>query len=152
VIGGDVVVLALGLHNLSGSARRLAKFLPPLSNPCHFDSRPIGVRQFLLGVPINVQCYCQHVAVDGVVSNTFARITLNSSFEWTTTLVGACETSLRGIRWGTGRSESKTTGTNAIGTVAVGHALWATVTVGLFKTKHPWTVSLQVAESLFVLV
>ena len=73
---GDVHSVAVRVHDLARSTGGLAKtFLPP-RDPLRLDRVALGIQEGLL-VTFNKQGKRQHVAVDGLMTDAFACLTLH---------------------------------------------------------------------------
>ena len=146
VVGGDVVVIAIGLHDLPWGPCRLSKFGPVFLEPARFDCRAV-ISGDVLGVSINVEGDCQHITVNGVMPNPLACIKLYAKFVCAATLIRPCEPTLGFVgRWVRG---AKTVLSFCAAVIPVG--IVASIPIA-GKTIYPWAVSLEVAEGCFVIL
>ena len=89
MVGGNVVVVAKGTHDLVWSTTGLAEFGPVFIESARFDGRAVGSRD-IFGVPVYVEGDRQHIAVDSIVPNPLARVALHTRFVWAAALVWPC--------------------------------------------------------------
>jgi hypothetical protein len=146
VVGSDVVVIAIGLHDLPWGSCRLSKFCLIFLEPARFDGRAF-VSGDVLGISIDVEGDCQHIAVNGVVPNPLACIALYARFVCAATLVRPCEPTLGFVgRWARG---AKTVSSVCAAVIPVG--MVASIPIAL-KMIYPWAVALEVTEGCFVIL
>ncbi len=146
MVGGNVVVVAVGMHDLSWSATGLAEFGPVFIEPARFDGRSFGSRD-IFDVPVNVEGDRQHIAVASVVPNPLACVALHARFVCAATLVRPSEPALGFVGRRAGVAEPGAT----LSTAAVPVGVVAAITISIQAMKS-WGVALKVAEGCFIIL
>jgi len=85
--------IAVGAHDLAWGTGRLAKAIPPASEPFRFDLVARCIQKGLF-VMFNEQGKGQHVTIDSLVTNSLAGLTLFVKEEAAPTLIWAGKASM----------------------------------------------------------